>query len=122
MAGGIRPAAGRCAAGALEKIEAQLTEDLGDHPDNVFAKVEHEPLAAASLGQVHRAWLDDGTVLALKVRRPGISRVVEADLRLLDRLAELLGWGGGGVRGYWPGVVGRRVCGWLGVGGGCGCG
>lgn len=91
-----------------EKIEAQLTEDLGDHPDNVFAKVEHEPLAAASLAQVHRAWLDDGTVLALKVRRPGISRVVEADLRLLNRLAELLQSEDGELRHYRPRLLVRQ--------------
>src|SRR5690625_5019728 len=87
-------------SGPWEKIVSQLTADLGDHPDNVFAKVEHEPLAAASLAQVHRAWLDDGTVLALKVRRPGISRVVEADLRLLNRLAELLESEDGELRHY----------------------
>src|SRR5699024_2966535 len=49
-------------------IEAQLTEDLGAPPEEVFKRVEQEPLAAASLAQVHRAWLEDGTAVVLKVR------------------------------------------------------
>ncbi len=75
---------------AWEKIHAQLTEDLGAAPEEVFAHVEPEPLAAASLGQVHRARLKDGSEVILKVRRPGIRPVVEADLRLLQRLAEIV--------------------------------
>ncbi len=72
------------------EIEPQLIEDLGGHPDEIFAEVDHEPLAAASLAQVHRATLHDGTQVILKVRRPGIRPVIEADLRLLKRLAEII--------------------------------
>lgn len=72
------------------EIEAQLTEDLGCSPMEAFAEVEIEPLAAASLGQVHRARLEDGTRVILKVRRPGIRPVIEADLRLLGRLADIV--------------------------------
>lgn len=71
-------------------IEKQLIEDLGAAPEEVFERVEREPLAAASLAQVHRAWLEDGTAVVLKVRRPGIRPTVEADLRLLNRLAEVI--------------------------------
>ena len=71
-------------------IERQLAEDLGAPPQEVFAWVDPEPLAAASLGQVHRARLQDGSEVVLKVRRPGIRPVVEADLRLLERLAEII--------------------------------
>ncbi len=73
-----------------EEIERQLIEDLGAAPEEVFSRLQREPLAAASLAQVHRAWLDDGSKVVLKVRRPGIRRVVEADLRLLQRLAEVV--------------------------------
>ncbi|MGY6629773.1 MAG: ABC1 kinase family protein [Wenzhouxiangella sp.] len=73
-----------------EKIEAQLREDLGQPPMEVFDWIDTEPLAAASLGQVHRARLPDGQEVILKVRRPGIRPVVEADLRLLNRLAEIV--------------------------------
>ena len=72
------------------EIEKQLTEDLGAPPERIFALTVTEPLAAASLAQVHKARLDDGTWVALKVRRPGIRPVVEADLRLLKRLAEII--------------------------------
>ncbi|MGY6587521.1 MAG: ABC1 kinase family protein [Wenzhouxiangella sp.] len=75
---------------AWDKIEAQLREDLGQPPMEVFDWIDTEPLAAASLGQVHRARLPDGQEVVLKVRRPGIRPVVEADLRLLNRLAEIV--------------------------------
>lgn len=68
----------------------QLTEDLGAPPETLFSRLETQALAAASLAQVHRAWLADGTAIILKVRRPGIRSVVEADLRLLARLAEIV--------------------------------
>jgi len=73
-----------------ELIHAQLTDDLGSPPEEIFAEVQQEPLAAASLAQVHRATLKDGTAVVLKVRRPGIRPVVEADLRLLRRLADII--------------------------------
>jgi len=73
-----------------EDIHAQLSEDLGEPPEDVFAVVDSEPLAAASLAQVHRARLLDGRQVILKVRRPGIRPTIEADLRLLRRLAEIV--------------------------------
>ena len=72
------------------ELRAQLVEDLGEAPEAVFAELDPVPLAAASLAQVHRARLADGTAVVLKVRRPGIRPVIEADLRLLDRLAEII--------------------------------
>ncbi|MCZ8294493.1 MAG: AarF/UbiB family protein [Hylemonella sp.] len=73
----------------LEALRAQLREDLGDEPEVVFARFDPEPLAAASIAQVHRAQLKDGSEVIVKIRRPGIREVIEADLRLLDRLAAL---------------------------------
>ena len=73
-----------------EEVRAQLVEDLGAAPEEVFADFEPVPVAAGSVAQVHRAKLADGTRVAVKVRRPGIEPVVEADLRLLARLAALL--------------------------------
>jgi ubiquinone biosynthesis protein len=68
-------------------LHAQLSEDLGGEPAAVFAHFDTAPLAAASIAQVHRARLHDGTEVVVKVRRPGIERTIEADLRLLERLA-----------------------------------
>lgn len=74
----------------FELVRPQLAEDLGADPDSVFADLEHVPIAAASLAQAHRATLADGTPVILKVRRPGIRDVVEADLRLLSHLATIV--------------------------------
>jgi ubiquinone biosynthesis protein len=71
------------------EIRRQLTEDIGGTPEEVFAEFDPEPVAAASIAQVHRARLRDGGEVAVKVRRPGIRPIIEADLRWLARLAEL---------------------------------
>jgi len=72
-----------------ELLLPQLVEDLGGPPEQVFAAFDPVPLAAASVAQVHRARLHDGTEVVVKVRRPGIRPVIEADLRWLLRLAQL---------------------------------
>lgn len=69
------------------QLQTQLEEDLGAPPHEVFDFVETKALATASIGQVHRARLADGTEVVLKIRRPNIRKTIEADLRLLSRLA-----------------------------------
>lgn len=93
---------------AFEAIHQQLAEDLGCAPEEVFAELNPEPLAAASIAQVHRARLEDGTEVILKVRRPGIRPIVEADLRLLARLAELIETEVEDLRRYKPSEVVRQ--------------
>lgn len=73
----------------IDALRPQLREDLGGEPEEVFAWFDTEPLAAASIAQVHRARLQDGTEVIVKIRRPGISDTIAADLRLLRRLAAL---------------------------------
>ncbi len=73
----------------LDVLLPQLREDLGGDPHAVFARFDREPLAAASIAQVHRAQLKDGTEVIVKIRRPGITDVIAADLRLLEHLAGL---------------------------------
>lgn len=75
-------------AQAVASIEAAF----GQPVDQLFAKFEREPFAAASVAQVHRARLADGRVVAVKVRRPGIEAQVAADLRLLRRFARMVQW------------------------------
>ena len=70
-------------------IREQLTEDLGASPEEIFAHFNPEPIAAASIAQVYRARTEDGNEVIIKVRRPGIRPVIEADLRWLARLSEL---------------------------------
>ncbi|KRC12271.1 ubiquinone biosynthesis protein UbiB [Hydrogenophaga sp. Root209] len=79
----------RVPAVPLELLRPQLREDLGGDPEAVFARFDTEPLAAASIAQVHRAQLHDGTEVVVKIRRPGITETIDADLRLLARLAAL---------------------------------
>ena len=74
---------------ALADLRQQLREDLGDEPESVFARFDTEPLAAASIAQVHRAQLKEGTEVIVKIRRPGIADTIAADLRLMGRLAAL---------------------------------
>ncbi|HMA19065.1 MAG TPA: AarF/ABC1/UbiB kinase family protein, partial [Thermoanaerobaculia bacterium] len=75
--------------------ERIVTEELGVRISKAFSEFEAAPLAAASLGQVHRAVLRDGREVAVKVQRPGVAEQIAEDLdafteiaRLLDRHAE----------------------------------
>lgn len=69
--------------------EKAIEEALGYGINDVFSQFDAEPLAAASIAQVHRATLYSGEVVAMKVRRPGIEGVIEADLAILADLANL---------------------------------
>ena len=74
-----------------ENILMQVHESLGSPVNELFSTFEEQPLAAASLAQVHRAQLHaHGEVVAVKVRRPGIRKVVDRDLAILDTLARQL--------------------------------
>ena len=93
----------------IEVVRAQLAEDLGAPPEEVFARFDAEPLAAASIAQVHGAQLHDGTEVIVKVRRPGIRPVIEADLRLLERLAQLAEDEWPDLRPYQPAGLVRQL-------------
>jgi len=69
-----------------EIIEAELTSPI----DEIFQKFEETPLAAASIGQVHRAQLKNGDDVIVKVQRPGIRAIIEVDLEILLHLATLI--------------------------------
>ncbi len=74
----------------------RLTETaLGGKLDSFFSEFNREPIASASVAQVHIARLHDGTEVAVKVLRPGIEPVIERDLELLYLLARL-------AMRYWP--------------------
>ncbi|ONI89862.1 ubiquinone biosynthesis protein UbiB [Actinosynnema sp. ALI-1.44] len=72
-----------------EQIDAVLREELGD-PDQVFREIGTAPLASASVAQVYKATLADGTDAVVKVQRPGIRSIVERDLDIMYRLANTL--------------------------------
>jgi predicted unusual protein kinase regulating ubiquinone biosynthesis (AarF/ABC1/UbiB family) len=73
-----------------EEVEAIIAVELGVRISKAFSEFEREPLAAASLGQVHRAALRDGRPVAVKVQRPRIREQMAEDLDAMQELAEFL--------------------------------
>ena len=74
-----------------DEIRPQLEEDLGAPPDEVFAEFDETPIASASIAQVYKARLKTGEEVVVKVLRPGLRKIIDADLRLLGnamRIAE----------------------------------
>ncbi len=72
-----------------EVMRSVLCEEYGRDPLQVFAQIDPEPLGSASLAQVHAATLPDGSQVVLKIQRPNITAVVNADLDILADLAGL---------------------------------
>ena len=75
---------------SFEALVPELTRALGRSPFEVFRDIDTRAHGAASIAQVHRAKLKDGTPVILKVRRPGVRETIEADLRLLRRVSDLI--------------------------------
>jgi len=74
----------------FEEVRPQLEKALGRRLDEIFERFETTAFAAASIAQVHRAVLKDGSRVVVKVRRPDIVPKIEADLRILGHLARLV--------------------------------
>ncbi len=74
----------------FELLIPELERALGRSPFEVFPDLETTAFGSASIAQVHRARLADGTQVVLKVRRPGIRSKIEADLRIVAHIAELI--------------------------------
>jgi predicted unusual protein kinase regulating ubiquinone biosynthesis (AarF/ABC1/UbiB family) len=68
-----------------------IVEELGDPPERVFRQWDPVPIAAASIGQVHRAITHDGRAVAVKVQYPGIARSIRSDLRNVSLLRRIVG-------------------------------
>ncbi|HET7500007.1 MAG TPA: AarF/UbiB family protein [Kofleriaceae bacterium] len=73
-------------------IEARLREELHKSPAELFRSFEQQPIASASIGQVHLAHLLDGTKVAVKVQYPDIEEVVRRDLNTLRRIFWIISW------------------------------
>ncbi|HEV7855810.1 MAG TPA: ubiquinone biosynthesis regulatory protein kinase UbiB [Herminiimonas sp.] len=69
---------------------AQIVKSLGAHPDVLFASFEREPVASASIAQVHFATLKNGRDVAVKVLRPGIKKSIDDDVALMHIVAGLV--------------------------------
>lgn len=72
------------------EVEWIVETELGTKINKAFSSFNPEPLAAASLGQVHLAALHDGRPVAVKVQRPNIARQIEADFAALEELADFM--------------------------------
>lgn len=71
-------------------IRDVLEEDLGEPPEQLFADLTHDAVAAASLGQVHRGRLPDGTKVAVKVQYPGAEESVQGDLKNIQFATKMI--------------------------------
>ncbi len=75
---------------SLEDIQEQIRCELGYPTEDVFAEFVPTPIAAASIAQVHRGRLNSGEQVVVKVRRPGIEKIIETDLDIMMGLAYLI--------------------------------
>ena len=73
----------------FEKVAETVQLELGRRLEEIFAGFHSEPLAAASIGQVHRAVLKTGQEVAVKIRRPEIEKILATDLEIMHDLARL---------------------------------
>jgi len=78
----------RCEPFPFADVEATVQSELGVRMSRLFADFDDQPMAAASLGQVHRAVLRDGRPVAVKVQRPDIREQLSDDLEVLGELAD----------------------------------
>jgi predicted unusual protein kinase regulating ubiquinone biosynthesis (AarF/ABC1/UbiB family) len=73
-----------------EEMAAQIRRDLKTGPEEIFAEIQREPIAAASIGQVYRAKTKDGLLVAVKVQYPGIKEAIENDIKNIEVLRSAL--------------------------------
>lgn len=74
----------------FELVKQIIHSEFGKPFDEVFHSMEHTPFASASIGQVHRAMLDETTPIAVKIQRPGIRKIIEVDLEIIHYLAQVM--------------------------------
>ena len=72
------------------EIETAIAGELHQRPENIFADIEREPVAAASIAQVHRARLKDGRAVAVKVQYPDVETLVASDLTVLEQIVKVI--------------------------------
>ena len=72
----------------VDQVRQVVRKELGDRPRDIFQDFDPEPLGSASLAQVHRATLEDGSAVVVKVQRPDVTRMVMADLGNMEDLAQ----------------------------------
>ena len=87
----------------IETVHLQIEKYLGKPTEELFASFDDHPLGSASIGQVHKATLSDGTIVAVKVRRPGVVDTVARDFALIEKIIDRFfksGLGGFDIKGF----------------------
>ncbi|MDX1708601.1 MAG: AarF/UbiB family protein [Desulfobacterales bacterium] len=74
---------------AFEDVKTVIESEFGVPIEDLFDQLDDQPLASASIGQVHKAFTKDGEAVAVKFQRPGIQKVIEVDLEIMLHLATL---------------------------------
>jgi ubiquinone biosynthesis protein len=74
----------------FQEVKSIIESELNDNLENIFAEFDEEPIAAASIAQVHVARLKSGMKVVVKVQRPGIERIIDQDLSILEDLAQFI--------------------------------
>ncbi len=75
---------------SYEDVELIFLAEMGHKPEELFAEFKREPVAAASIGQVHEGVLRDGDKVVVKVQRPEIEKIIAVDLEILAHIAALM--------------------------------
>ena len=75
---------------SYEEMQSIIREELNQEIETAFLHIDEQPLAAASIAQVHRATLHDGRKVVIKIQRPDIEDVIDVDLEILSDLAKVL--------------------------------
>ncbi|MFZ5798868.1 MAG: AarF/ABC1/UbiB kinase family protein [Desulfobulbus sp.] len=90
---------------SFAEVEEIFFAETAKKPSELFYRFEEEPLAAASIGQVHRATLKDGQDVVVKVQRPDIEEIIAVDLEILSHLATLAEMYFEEVQGHRPSAI-----------------
>ncbi len=86
----LAPLQDRMPPSPWSNVEKTITRELGRRPKDVFATIEREAVAAASIAQVHRARLHDGRQVAVKVQYPDLAHLVATDLAVLEQVVKAI--------------------------------
>ncbi|MBI2134687.1 AarF/ABC1/UbiB kinase family protein [Candidatus Woesearchaeota archaeon] len=83
-------------------VEGQIKNELGKKIEDIFSSFEKKPIASASISQVHKAVLKDGSKVAVKIQRPDVRNIMETDIDIMFYVARLLEKHFSGARKYNP--------------------
>ncbi|MCH2117140.1 MAG: AarF/ABC1/UbiB kinase family protein [Pirellulales bacterium] len=102
VAGELKILQSNTPADTPEQVRSTFLADLGKPPEEIFSKFDPNPIASASIGQVHRAVLHDGSEVIVKVQHAGITNTVHRDLEIMAGLADLAEHHATPLRPYQP--------------------